>query len=200
MPLRFTVLHYHGRVGLAAFLGRNQDAGHAISSGSPVQPGDTQRPRQSFCGDNRCDVCAGTPVDYRPPAWDDRLKAETNWGKKDNGASCSNRLLRDCEMNLRGKNNLAKQSTPFRNCCRVRTASPTTGALSGSSPRWLPGSDIARRKWIRFSPASTKTHCCSVFAQISCHFFRPNEPQTLIQLSEEHTKPCRRFQRFRSTC
>src|SRR5215471_2819939 len=28
----------------------------------------------------------------------------------------------DCEMNLRGKDKLAKQSTQFRNCCRVLTA------------------------------------------------------------------------------
>src|SRR5262249_36721351 len=37
----------------------------------------------------------------------------------------------DCEMNLRGKGKPAKQSMPFRNCCRVLTASSTTGALSG---------------------------------------------------------------------
>src|SRR5215471_20545085 len=37
----------------------------------------------------------------------------------------------DCEMNLRGKAKPAKQSTQFRNSCRVLTASSTTGALSG---------------------------------------------------------------------
>src|SRR5215475_4364936 len=47
----------------------------------------------------------------------------------------------DCEMNLRGKDKPAKQSTQFRNCCRVLTASSTTGALSGCfrgavAPAW----------------------------------------------------------------
>src|SRR5215469_9951325 len=82
-----------GRDWLGGVAARSQDAGHATSSGSPAQLGDTPSHSQFSCGDNRCDVDVGTQADCRLLAEDDTRKAETIFGSKDNGASCSNRLL-----------------------------------------------------------------------------------------------------------
>lgn len=61
----------------------------------------------------------------------------------------------DCEMNLRGKDKLAKQSTQFRNCCRVLYRVLDNGGSLWMFPQWRRGSDLDRRKWLRFSSAST---------------------------------------------
>ena len=73
--------------------GRSQDAGHATSSGYPTQLGDTRGHSQLSYGDIRCAADAGTRLHRRLLAGDDTGKAETIFDSKDNGASCSNRLL-----------------------------------------------------------------------------------------------------------
>src|SRR5215467_11961858 len=142
---------------LGGVAGRNQDAGHATSSGYPAQPGGIQGRSQFFPDDNRCTADVDTRVDCRLLAADDTGKAETIFGSKDNGASCSNRLLSRLRMNLRGKDKPAKQSTQFRNCCRVLYRVLDNGGSLWTFPQWRCGSDLDRRKWLRFSPASTQS-------------------------------------------
>src|SRR5215469_3089881 len=58
----------------------------------------------------------------------------------------------DCEMNLRGKDKLAKQSTQFRNCCRVLTASSTTSPLTITEMEQPPAPYLSRGFPLPLSP------------------------------------------------
>jgi hypothetical protein len=73
----------------------SRDVRLATASDFPRRPGDTRRPSQVSCGDNRCGADVGTPAYRRRLAGDGKQKAETNLGSKDNGGAGSSRLLRD---------------------------------------------------------------------------------------------------------
>ena len=104
--------------------------------------------RPASCGGSRLVAGADRPAGYRPPAGVGRSKGQRDVDSEDSSGACSNRLLR---TGISEENRNGGRKARFRNYCRVRTASPPTGALSG----WLTGPGLLRRKWLRFSPART---------------------------------------------
>ena len=66
----------------------------ATASDFPGRLGDTRRPSQASCGDNRCGADVDTPPDCTRFAGDDKRRVETNCDSKGNGGTGSSRLLR----------------------------------------------------------------------------------------------------------